>query len=331
MEYLIVQIEPNSAFGTPMKGDTLFGQLCWSIRAKFGNRRLQNLLDGYDRNQPFVCVSDAFSSGFLPRPKIPAKLIFSNVTTAGRKNLKLKNLLPIEKFDCPVSDWHRHLVAKSTHDEQYESNLKDRYHRIRTHNSIDRRSNTTSSEGFAPYSMSEDWYFEATKWDIHFIFDSERISKEEILGLMHDIGQFGFGRDATTGMGRFQVNFEASSTPFPKEQKNSNSWLTLAPTAPQQIGIDPQRSWYQPFVRFGQHGNIGATGRFLKKPLLLADTGAVLTLVEGYQSKLFIGQGIGGKNLPISDFMAETVHQGYAPVLGINLSVKDSRLLETEK
>ena len=112
-------------------------------------------------------------------------------------------------------------------------------------------------------------------WDVHFIFDSERISKEEILGLMHDIGQFGFGRDATTGMGRFQVNFEASSTHFPKEQKNSNSWLTLAPTAPQQIGIDPQRSWYQPFVRFGRHGNIGATGRFLKKPLLFADTGAV--------------------------------------------------------
>ncbi len=331
MENLTVQIEPKSAFGTPMKGDTLFGQLCWTVRARHGDRRLQNLLDGYDRNHPFICVSDAFSSGFLPRPKIPTKFIFSNVTAADRKNLKVKNLLPIEKFDSHVCDWHRHLVEKSADVQQMDSNRKDRCTRIRTHNSIDRRSNTTGSEGFAPYSTSEDWYLDGTKWDIHFIFDPERISREEILGLMHDIGQFGFGRDATNGMGRFQVNGDASSIHFPREQKNSDSWLTLAPTAPQNIGIDPQRSWYQPFVRFGRHGNVGAIGRFLKKPLLLADTGAVLTPIEGYESKLFIGQGLGGKYLPISDFMAETVHQGYAPVLGINLSAKDSSLSETEK
>ena len=331
MEYLILQIEPKSAFGTSMKGDALFGQLCWTVRAKYGNRRLQTLLNGYDENRPFVCVSDAFSSGFLPRPTIPTKLIFSNVTTAGRKNLKLKNLLPIEKFECPVSDWHLYLVEKSTLNEQNESNLKERRQRIRTHNSIDRRSNTTGTEGFAPYSTSEDWYLDGTKWDVHFVFDSKRISKEEILGLMHDIGQFGFGRDATTGMGRFQVNDNAPSARFPKEQKNSNSWLTLAPTAPQNIGIDRQRSWYQPFVRFGRHGNVGATGRFLKKPLLLADTGAVLTPVESYESKPFIGQGLGGKIFPISNFMAETVHQGYAPVLGVNLSAMESKHLETKQ
>ena len=37
----------QSAMGTPLVGDTLFGQLCWAVRNRFGEARLTALLEGY--------------------------------------------------------------------------------------------------------------------------------------------------------------------------------------------------------------------------------------------------------------------------------------------
>ena len=37
-------ITPKSNFTTPLKGDTLFGQICWAIRYVLGEDRLNELL-----------------------------------------------------------------------------------------------------------------------------------------------------------------------------------------------------------------------------------------------------------------------------------------------
>ena len=55
-------ITPLSSFGTTLKGDTIFGHICWAICLKNKNR-LNELLKGYEK-EPFLVISDAFVSGY---------------------------------------------------------------------------------------------------------------------------------------------------------------------------------------------------------------------------------------------------------------------------
>ena len=80
-------LTPQSAMGTPLVGDTLFGQLCWAVRNRFGEARLIELLEGYTTQYPFMVVSDAFPEGFLPLPTLPSTF-WETKTETDRKSLK---------------------------------------------------------------------------------------------------------------------------------------------------------------------------------------------------------------------------------------------------
>ncbi|NGZ07736.1 MAG: CRISPR-associated protein Csm7, partial [Magnetococcales bacterium] len=121
--------------------------------------------------------------------------------------------------------------------------------------------------------------------------------------------------DASTGIGKFVVErLEPAELP---NQKNSTAWLTLGFCAPQGCGLDPERSCYSVFTRFGRHGDVAAMqGRPFKQPVLLARAGAVLVPEGPFVVRSSIGQGIGG----ISRAMPQAVQQGYAPVVGIRVT-----------
>ena len=129
---------------------------------------------------------------------------------------------------------------------------------------------------------------------------------------LDDIGSFGFGKDASIGMGKFQIE-DFLEKPLPA-QDSANACLTLAPCAPQGLGFDNQHSYYQLFTRFGRHGDVAVhqEGKPFKNPLLLAQTAAVFSTNPPKSG--FIGQGIGG-NGELSKTLKATVHQGYAPVI----------------
>ena len=61
---------PTSNFATKLKGDTLFGQICWAIRFSFGEERLKELISTYEK-KPFLIVSDPFAKAnyaeYLPK------------------------------------------------------------------------------------------------------------------------------------------------------------------------------------------------------------------------------------------------------------------------
>ncbi|GGY39125.1 hypothetical protein GCM10011297_10410 [Bacterioplanes sanyensis] len=158
--------------------------------------------------------------------------------------------------------------------------------------------------------------------DIYAVLDS-RITIDQLKQILTAIGQFGYGKDASTGCGRFEVvDAEQFSTePVPQE---ANSWLTLAPCAPQNWhdsqghGWQAQNCFYDVHVRFGKHGAAAggkSPNNFVpwKNPVLLADTGALLTPVNA-QSSLFCGQGLS----ELSVCHPDTVQQGYSPILPIH-------------
>lgn len=335
MAYLLVRIEPRSAFGTPLKGDTIFGQLCWAIANRCGDGRLEELLDGYVEGRPFAVVSDAFPARYWPRPELHPRSL-GEVDPKMRKEIKKRIWLHHSKFDRSMDDWLEWMVEipEDTGEAVDETSVRpgdsEKFvsGETRFRNAIDRCTGTTG-EGSDPFGSEEIRYRKDARLDCHLVYDTDRIDSGVLQAAMRDIGALGFGRDASVGLGRFDVlDAEAggSATELPA-QEGANAWLTLAPVAPQGMGFDPGRSWYQPFTRFGRHGDRAVSlGKPFKAPVLLADTGAVFAASEGaFEARAFVGQGLGGVQSPISGALPETVHQGYAPVLGVRVPDGDPK------
>lgn len=312
-------IRPLSAFGTTLKGDTLFGQLCWALRNRQGEPSLNDLLVDYHRSRPFVVVSDALPSGHLPRPQLPTHCF--TASAEDRKILKKRIWLPLAAFAHPVADWLAHCVPSTAIPGGSVTQHPQ------PHNSINRLTNTTG-DGFAPYSMNQYWYaaqpdkksVPCPSLDIILVLDESRLSPQDLRQALEDMGQVGFGRDASIGLGKFEVtDYQPSDGLI---QADANAWLTLAPCAPQGLPWNETQCFYQPFTRFGRHGDVGVhLGKPFKTPVLLADTGAVLMPKSDSAltiNQRFTGQGLGG-NGQLSKALPTTVHQGYAPVVGIRL------------
>lgn len=307
MKVLRYCLHPLTAFGTPLAGDTLFGQLCWTLRHQFGNKRLQELLACYTEGRPFAVVSDAMPSGHVPLPVLPSA-VWQSCGDVDRKALKKRRWLAAESLAQPLPQWQSH--AKS------DADLAPVKERAQPHNTINRQTGTTGTGAFAPYSMAQRWYAPGTRLDVYVALDEARLSEAELCSALLRMGETGFGRDASIGLGKFALA-ESASVQWPVSE-NANAWLTLAPCAPQGQGFCPQRSHWQVMTRFGRHGDAAVHGgNPFKKPLLLAQAGAVFW-PQTLDDRAFIGQGLGGEHQPISAVMPQTVHQGYAPVIPIH-------------
>jgi CRISPR-associated protein Csm4 len=323
METLALRLRPLTAFGSPLLGDTLFGQLCWAVRHRRGTERLAALLDGYTAGRPFAVVSDAFPEGYLPRPALPLST-FREIPGADRKQAKRRHWIPLKALSEPLLDWlgHAHsdgeLMAihrPAARPETGHSPPLLLTH-PQPHNSINRLTGTTGRGEFAPYALMQRWLAQDVALVCRLVFDPARLTAEEITQLFTDIGAVGFGRDASIGLGKFAVEVMPSE-PWPS-QVQANACLTLAPCAPQGLAWDSGRCFYEVFTRFGRHGDLAVhEGNPFKTPLLLARAGAILSPVQ-MPTAPFVGQGLGGDGT-LSKVIAETVHQGYAPCIPIHL------------
>jgi CRISPR-associated protein Csm4 len=197
--------------------------------------------------------------------------------------------------------------------DQQSGILRERH--AQPHNSIDRRTGTTGGSDFAPYTMSQDWFGAAVRLDCWILYDASRLAPVDLTQLLTDIGRSGYGRDASIGLGKFVID-EAATSQLPS-QPDADACMTLAPCAPQGGGFDPERSFYDVFTRFGRHGDQAVhTGRPFKSPVLLAQTGAVLS-PRVMPNDHFVGGGLGHGRL--SKAIPESVQQGYAPFVGVRL------------
>lgn len=314
MRAYLARIRPLSAFGSSPKGDMLFGQLCWALRHRLGEPALEALLEGYTAGQPFCVVGDALPAGHWPRPTLP-HVWYEAGSGDDRKQARRRRWLPHAAFDAPLREWSLRCVD----DEALGGAMPTR--RSQPHNSISRTTGTTGEGAFAPYRMPQWWYGRAAELDIRLVVDPQRLAEADLRAALGQLGAFGFGRDASIGLGKFElVSLEPADLP---RQQGADAWLTLAPCAPQGLPWLADHCFYTPFTRFGRHGDMAVHGgNPFKTPMLLADTAAVLT-PQAYEPRLFVGRGLGGDGR-LSKRIAGTVHQGYAPVIGLNLSGRRS-------
>ncbi len=311
MQCYRLTIKPLSPFATTLKGDTLFGQLCWAVRNRYGESFLQQCLEGYTDNRPFAIIGDAFPQTYWPLPKLPG-IFFKKIEDLLPKQAKKRNWLPESRLKQPISEWLQY--AKTDSEVAADNGFLTEKH-SQPHNTINRQTGTTGENGFAPYNVEQQWYQPDMLWEIILLFNENRISLEQIYNCLSDIGLFGYGKDASIGAGKFNIkNFCNYKLP---SQENANACLTLAPVAPQSLGYSADASYYQTFTRFGRHGDraVHDQGKPFKNPILLAQTAAIFTTPP--PKKGFIGQGLGGKG-ELSKTLNSTVHQAYAPVIAVN-------------
>lgn len=312
MQTYRLTLQPLSALGTPLAGDTLFGQLCWTLRHQLGNDALTTLLEGYTQGQPFAVVSDALPQGHLPLPSLPSSA-WQAEAGSDRKVLKKKRWLPLYSLREQLPKWQQLAQADSA--------LGATLERAQPHNSINRQTGTTGTGMFAPYTMGQTWLAPGSQFDVYVALDSARLSVAQLQAALTYIGQHGYGRDASIGLGKFALVGEATPVTWElPSQGTPNAWLTLAPCAPQGLGFCPVRSHWHSVTRFGRHGDVAVqSGTPFKRPVLLAKTGSVFWPEQLDARRAFIGQGLGGTAAPVSLTLPETVQQGYAPVVPIHI------------
>jgi CRISPR-associated protein Csm4 len=305
----------DTPLGTPLAGDTLFGQLCWALRESKGSAELTRQLEGYTQGQPWAVVSDGFPAGFLPKPTLP-QYFEPQVDPAARKAAKMKRWVPANRSGDTLAALLESAKSDTTaYDAAPLSTMQP-------HNTLNRLTGSTGEGAFAPYTMPLTFYGQRQRIDLYLVLDEDHISATEAENLLAAVGGSGFGRDASTGLGKFSaIKVEPTSLVSPV---NANAFWTLAPCAPQVDGFDGARSFWRVQTRFGRHGNAhGLAGNPFKTPILMATTGAVFMPAANFASRLFVGQGLGADGR-LSKAEPATVHQGYAPVLPIAMEVSPS-------
>ena len=103
-----------------------------------------------------------------------------------------------------------------------------------------------------------------------------------IADALNKIGKNGFGKKSSTGKGSFSVSLDESFKGF--EQLNTYYYMTISPTIPKENDIE--EFFYNTFNRFGKYSNSGTP---FKKPVLMADSAAVVKLKN---SCTYIGRAI---------------------------------------
>ncbi len=287
-------VQPLSRFGTPLQGDTLFGQLCWAIRFLEGEARLTKLLENY-HTAPFVVVSDGFVCGYLPKPKMPSSLLGESPEDK-KENRKKIWLTPeaLQQGDFTNAKRNDEVgIVEET---------------IQTmHNSLNYKTFMTSSDGkFAPFGETE---FQTGDRDVYVLIDESQADKSSIERALRHIGRYGYGKNASTGKGRFEITpFEA--THWRQEGKR---WMALSAFSAQ--GIEATL-YAEPFTRFGKAGANRAYKQPFKKPVLLAACGSVV-VYDTQQDHSYIGKAIQG----ISDLYEDILHQGYAITIALGEAI----------
>jgi CRISPR-associated protein Csm4 len=184
------------------------------------------------------------------------------------------------------------------------------------HNTINRLTSTTGTGRFAPFSVEQIVYLPEIELAI-FVVAQTAISADNIRTAFERTGAVGFGKDASTGLGRFLVLGIKEINLFSLGSSTPNACYTLAPCVPPR-----SETWLNAFfsvvTRFGKHGDaLAKSGKPFKNPVIMADDGAVF--VSSDNQSIFEKPFFGSAITDVSKIEPATVTQGYAPYIPVKI------------
>ncbi len=345
MKLYEVAIKPEAGFGSPLKGDTIFGHFCW--QAKYDPSLLSGGLDKWIAQYekvPFAVFSSAWPKLFhdkpcyaLKKPDAPFDYLFDSTRERDRKarhetfkEAKRKKWLLVGadlRIDVKTarfatdSDLAQLAKTQPVREKRERRHSRDPQHFVASfeqpHNTINRLTGTTGEGMFAPFSESAFCFYPQTELAIFVWISGEATSIDRVCKGLERIGQFGYGKNASTGLGRFSISGTAEISVGPRHD-SPNACYVLGPCVPEQGRF--KELFYSPFVRFGKHGDVLARlANPFKNPIVMADEGAIL--VPG-DSSVFARPYLGKAVLNVSKALPQSVAQGYSLFLPLKLEMR---------
>jgi len=286
MKLIKIRITPHSSFITFPKGDTIFGHFAYHSFMQG-----EKIFENYINEKPKIIFSDILPDGYLYKPTLPLKAF--GVDESDKKEFRKKSWIEVNTLQNGE-------LLKAEELSFYKSEVKIR-------NSLNRLTfNTDDSGEFAPFSLEEITFLHQPV--IYILYDEKFFDKARIIERLNLIGKVGFGKKGSIGKGHFKAEVDDDFKSF--DEVESNYYMTLSPTILHKSKNIIEKAYYNTFNRFGKsHSNSTP----FKKPLLMADSGAVIKL-KTY--KKYIGgavdNGINQKSLV----------QGYSIVIPFKLDEK---------
>jgi len=149
----------HTPLGTPLAGDTLFGQLCWALREAAGEAELTRQLEGYTQGQPWLIVSDGFPAGYLPKPTLPQHFEPQR-DPAERKAAKKKRWTPANQTDKGLT------VLLGSAVDDVTAYGKSPVAAVQAHNTLNRLTGSTGEGEFAPYTQPQTFHATGQRIDV---------------------------------------------------------------------------------------------------------------------------------------------------------------------
>lgn len=341
MKLYEIILKPESGFGTPLKGDTIFGHICWqaSYDPKLLNGGLDKWIACYGE-RPFAVFSSAWPKirkegatfYVVKRPDFPPNRLFPVAVKDRMKAMKQKkdnakktwllipeNLAITFAENSFISDEEVLTLAFHELTGQTRKAMRKKAARqfkkefTQPHNTINRTTMTTGSGMFAPFSEVADFYYPETELAVFVLIDEEATDIDRMRTAMERIGTVGFGRNASTGCGRFSLAEHEEKTIVPNGEVDA--CYTLAPALPEKGRY--RDYWFSPFIRFGRHGDALAVSKNpFKNPVIMIDEGAVLIPAD---KDVFSKPYLGSAAANVSKVLPGAVTQGYSIYLPFKL------------
>lgn len=254
----------TAPLGTPLAGPTLFGQLCWIKRERDGEAALNAWLADPVR---IWRVSDGFAHGFLPKPLCHPRPLPA-VQVKDHKERKKKSMVCRKAWLQHRKNWDEYKV-----DDGDFAKDEGKPRRI-AHNTVDRYGRGTAEEG-GLFFMEEDWRHSHRHSSRVDVYIESADTKQEVHKLVAELGATGFGRDASTGRGRWVVESakedqDLASGPGKRRMSLSRGILTPETMRDALWRLIPH------FGRTGPQLSLAGVSAF-KRPALLIRPGATFT------------------------------------------------------
>jgi CRISPR-associated protein Csm4 len=296
MALLRIPLAIRGAVGTPLRGDTLWGEVCWALRESEGEGALVALLVEARRSgDPPFLLSDAFPHGWLPRPLLPSLNRAMKKTMDERRGAKgtpasVADLKRLKRSTLLPESWlreHAGGVDAVTITEELLA-LRQRgaspgslQEAPRDHVSLSRltshalRGALFVDNAAFPSSAGPAW---------EAIAEPRALDASRLVAALVIVGLSGHGADASIGLGAFDVR---APEPFDwPGLPGANALLALGPFCPSRL--DSTQGFWKTETKFGRVGNVyssrpveGTRLTPFKKPLVMLTTGSVLGVSNG--------------------------------------------------
>lgn len=272
MKSVSMTLKLKSSFISPFQSDTLFGHFCWTYLELYGEQALDKLLG--DKQEPPIVFSDGFPSGFLPMPFL-APVIFSDEEKDKLgKDFKNKQFIEKDMLLQHLNGLTKRKIAELYMNKQFKEPPK--YKKLPVFkNSLDSRTHTTQGNSGQLFASREN--FSNHPVDIYAVYNPNLLEQKQIKAVFDVMGICGYGKDASTGRGRFEAEIKTEDINNLKDV-TPNAFISLSSCVPSDESL---LLYGKTFTKFGKHGgSLAGAGKHFKNPVILFKAGSTFKTDE---------------------------------------------------